>query len=87
MPYQVRYVARPIFQDNGILGVLFLVKFYIFKSFCDLENKVKVTKIQSALKLIPIKTHAISVEFHPLVQEIVRVKEFVMPTLTRRDPH
>ena len=27
-------------------------KFHIFKSYCDLENEVKVTKIESALKLV-----------------------------------
>ena len=39
-------------QAKDLNDVSILVKFHLFRSSCDLENEVEVTKIKSAHKLV-----------------------------------
>ena len=53
----------------------FLAKIYLFKSASDPENEVKVTKIQSALKLVLVVHLKQFGEIHPLTKEISYIQD------------
>ena len=44
------------------------LRFHLFKSLCDLENEIKVTKIIPALKIVQMIYLTSLAKIHPLVQ-------------------
>ena len=59
---------------NGLKDIVDTAKMSHINSFGSLENEVKVTKIYSALNLVPLMYPRKFGKFQPLVQEISSVQ-------------